>query len=102
MTDLPADRANPSAKARKDAIINLRLSEQTRELIDAAADSVGKTRTQFVLDSAQRHALDVLLNKVIFRLDSSTFEAFVSALDQPPPPNDKLKRLMSRKAPWET
>ena len=88
-------------RERRDAIINLRIPARTRELIDAAADAVGKSRTQFVVDSARAQAVDVLLDQRIFNLDEKAFAAFVAVLDNPPAPNKKLKALMARKAPWQ-
>ncbi|MGH6908208.1 MAG: DUF1778 domain-containing protein, partial [Aestuariivirga sp.] len=91
----------PAHRPRRDVTINLRLPAQTRDLLDAAAQAVGKNRTQFVVDSARAQAIDVLLDKRIFNLDEASFDAFAAALDNPPAPSQKLKELMARKAPWE-
>lgn len=91
-----------AAKSRRDAIINLRVPARLRDLFDAAAEAVGKTRTQFVVDSAYTHAVDILLDKKIFKLDETAFAAFHAALEKPPAPNEKLQALFARKAPWET
>lgn len=90
-----------AARARRDAIINLRVPANLRDLFDAAAEATGKTRTQFVVDSARTQAIDVLLEKKIFKLGDAAFAAFLSALDKPPAANEKLKALFSRKAQWE-
>lgn len=100
MTAVARKRTAP--KSRRDAIINLRVPAKLRDLFDAAAEAVGKTRTQFVVDSAHSHAIDILLDKKIFKLDDAAFAAFCAALDKPPAPNEKLQELFSRKAPWET
>jgi uncharacterized protein (DUF1778 family) len=81
--------------------INLRVSTQTRNLIDTAAALVGKSRTEFMLESARQHAIDVLLDQQIFVLNDEQHEAFERALANPPPPNAKLRKLLSDKAPWE-
>jgi len=91
----------PALKSRRETTMNFRVSIQTRELFDAAAEVLGKTRTQFVVDSAQKHAIDVLLDQRMFRLDDKGFEMFMAVLDNPPQPNEKLKKLMAEKAPWE-
>lgn len=88
-------------RVRKDTVINVRVPRQTRELIDAAADAVGKTRTEFVLESARQHAIDVLLDQRLFILDETRHDEFMRVLDHPPPPNEALKKLLSSKAPWE-
>lgn len=81
--------------------ISLRMDEETRSLIDRAASVVGQNRTDFMLSSARDRATEVLLNQTFFRLPTPDWEAFVGALDDPPPPNAKLKALLARKAPWE-
>ncbi len=86
---------------RADSIINLRVSRFLRQTIDEAADSVGKTRTEFILDSVRNDAIDAVLNRRFFRLTADQHAEFVKALDAPPKPNEKLKRLMQSKAPWE-
>lgn len=81
--------------------INLRVSQVTRQLIDTAAAAIGKSRTEFMLESARQHATDVLLDQRIFVLSPEQHDAFMDALDNPPKPNAALKRLLSSKSPWE-
>jgi uncharacterized protein (DUF1778 family) len=81
--------------------INLRVSEETRELIDTAAAAVGKSRTEFMLESARQHAIDVLLDQRLFVLKGDQHDAFMRVLQDPPVPNAALKKLLSSKAPWE-
>lgn len=73
----------------------------TRDLIDDAADMLGKTRTAFIIDSCRKQADDVLLDKRLFTLDANQYEAFLSALNETPKPNEKLKRLFAGKSPWD-
>lgn len=87
--------------ARRDATINLRLSAKIRDLIDSAAAISGTTRTDFVVESARQRAIDVMLDQRLFVLDPDAWEAFNRALEEPPPPNARLKRLMARKPPWQ-
>jgi uncharacterized protein (DUF1778 family) len=81
--------------------INLRVSKKVRMLIDTAAAVVGKSRTEFMLESARQHAIDVLLDQQLFVLDAEQYAAFERALANPPPPNAKLRQLLASKAPWE-
>lgn len=98
-----------SGKAEKDvrkrphreATLNLRISLTTRELIDTAAEASGKSRTEFVLDSARQQAVDVLLDRRLFHFDEKAMQSFLHLLDNPPEPNALLRDLMTRKAPWE-
>ena len=92
----------PARTEAKTTSINLRVPQQTRDLIDTAAAVVGKSRTEFMLESARQHAIDVLLDQRLFVLDAEHHNAFMRVLDNPPPPNAQLKKLLTRKAPWET
>lgn len=82
--------------------INLRIEPQVRRLIDDAAAILGKTRTEFMVESARRQAIDVLLDQRLFALDADRFDAFVDALDNPPAPGLKLRALLERKPAWRT
>ena len=95
------EAAPAKGRARHDTTINLRVSSHTRELIDHAAEIAGKTRSEFMVETARRHAIDVLLDQRLFVLDEAQHDAFMRVLDEPPQPNEKLKRLLRSKAPWE-
>lgn len=81
--------------------INLRIEAQTRQLIDEAAAVLGKTRTEFMIDSARARAIDVLLDQRLFALDAARYDAFVHALDNPPAPGPKLRALLRRRPAWD-
>lgn len=81
--------------------INLRIEAGTRQLIDDAAAVLGKTRTEFMIESARRQAIDVLLDQRLFELDAERYEAFLHALDNPPAPGPKLKSLLRRVPAWK-
>ncbi|WP_245453287.1 DUF1778 domain-containing protein [Aquibium carbonis] len=81
--------------------INLRIEANTRQLIDDAAAVLGKTRTEFMVESARREAVDVLLDQRLFVLDPDRHEAFMHALDNPPAPGPKLRSLLRRVPAWQ-
>lgn len=81
--------------------INLRIEKQTRQLIDDAAAVLGKTRTEFMIDSARSLAIDILLDQRLFVLDSARYDAFADALDHPPAPGPRLRALLRRTPAWE-
>lgn len=89
----------PDSAATKGSI-NLRIEAQTRQLIDDAAAVLGKTRTEFMIESARAQAIDVLLDQRLFVLDAERYDAFVEALDNPPAPGPKLRALLRRKPAW--
>lgn len=86
----------------KEAVsINIRAKARQRDLIDQAANRLGRSRSEFMLDAACREAEDVLLDQTFFTVDAGTFARFQALLDTPLPPSDKLRRLLKTKAPWE-
>jgi uncharacterized protein (DUF1778 family) len=100
LNEEPAKPRRRRDSRRERCTINLRVSEKTRYLIDSAAAVAGKSRTEFMLDSARQHAIDVLLDQRLFVLEPDQYDAFVAALDNPPPPDEKLIALMRRKPLW--
>jgi uncharacterized protein (DUF1778 family) len=96
-----SEEQDPFASADLKGSINLRMEAKTRRLIDEAAVLLGKTRTDFMVESARARALDVLLDQRLFLLDSDRYDAFVKLLDNPPPPGPKLRALLRRTPAWE-
>jgi uncharacterized protein (DUF1778 family) len=90
-----------STRVRSEANIHIRAPQQTKQLIETAAVAVGKTLSEFVLDSARQQAVDVLLDQRLFVLDPEQHDAFVRALDAPAPAGAKLRALMKRKPLWQ-
>jgi uncharacterized protein (DUF1778 family) len=105
--DAPRKKAVASrggVRARKqpsETNLSMRISSATLDMISTAAASEGKTRTEFVLESARRRAIEVLLDQRLFVLDDEQYSAFMDALDNPPKPNAWLRGLMTTPAPWE-
>jgi len=92
--------ANAKPPARRDTL-NLRIRPEDRALINRAARLAGKTKTDFVLEAARRAAEDALLDRTLFVVGPEAFDAFRARLDEPPRPNDKLRRALQTAAPWE-
>ena len=92
-------RASPERS--ESPTISLRVPRQRRELIDRAAKATGKTRTEFMIESARLQAIDVLLDQRLFTLDPTRFDAFMNALDNPPAPGPKLRALFGRVPAWK-
>lgn len=85
----------------RDEAINLKALPDQLDLIDQAAATLGKNRSEFMLEAACDRARSVLLGQVFFSLDANRFEKFVALLDAPPMPNAGLERLLAVKAPWD-
>jgi uncharacterized protein (DUF1778 family) len=84
----------------RDAAINLRALPEQRDLIDRAAQLLGKSRSDFMLEAACDKAQAVVLDQVFFALDEDKFRQLTQLLDAPPARNPGLERLRAVKAPW--
>lgn len=82
------------------AAINLRALPEQRDLIDRAANLLGKNRSDFMLEAACERAQSVVLDQVHFSLDTDKFLQFVELLDAPPKPSVGLDRLLALEPVW--
>jgi uncharacterized protein (DUF1778 family) len=80
--------------------ISMRIPPDARDLIDRAAKATGRTRTDFMLETARRAAEEVLLDQRMFYLDTAEYAAFLKALDTPPRDLPELRRLLTEPVPW--
>jgi uncharacterized protein (DUF1778 family) len=90
-----------SARTAKRETLNLRIKAEDRGLIDRAARTLGKNRTDFVLEAARRAAAETVLDQLMFKLSPKAYAEFLARLDAPPQPNERLRRALKTKAPWE-
>jgi len=95
-----ASRSKGQSAARD--LVNIRMSREDRSVIDRAAHSAGKSRTEFMIEAARRAAHDTLLDQSLILVDGGTFRRFKQLFDAPPQRNDRLRALLSQKAPWES
>ena len=79
----------------RNASINLRALAEQRDLIDYAAQLLGKNRSDFMLEAACDKARTIVLDQVFFNLDNEKYQQFLAMLDAPPIPNIGLERLMA-------
>ena len=85
----------------KRGTLNIRIKPEERSLIDRAAQSLGKNRTDFILDAARRAAEEALLDRTVLTVSPEAYAAFLARLDAPPQPNERLRRTMQTRAPWD-
>ena len=90
-----------SITQNKIAPINIRALEGQRALIDKAASSLNKTRSDFMLEVACQAAENILLDQRLFLVDDDTFNTFQAQLDAPVADNEKLHYLLNQKSPWD-
>jgi len=91
--------ASPAKRAPRETL-NLRIPATERSLIDRAAKSSGKTRTDFILTAARRAAEEELLDRSIFVVSPEAYARFLAMLDAPPRPTEALRRTMRATPPW--
>lgn len=81
--------------------LNIRIKPEERNLIDRAARTRGKNRTDFILDAARLAAEEALLDQVVINVSPQAYKQFLARLDMPPQSNDRLRKTMQTSAPWE-
>ena len=91
-------KANPQQPPRD--TLNLRIPPAERNLIDRAALSAGKTRTDFILQAARRAAEEALLDRAVMSVSPEAYAEFLRRLDAPAQPNERLRRTMQAPPPW--
>ena len=79
---------------QKSERIDVRTTPHVKRFLQEAAATAHKTVTEFLLDSALTEAAEVLANRRIFFLDNKQWEEFMAALDAPPSPMPRLKKLL--------
>lgn len=86
---------------RKDDVIQIRASAETKAILNRAAALGGQKLSEFMLGSARRQAEDTLLDQRIFFLKPDSYEEFIALLDGPDQSSPQLTELMQRKTPWQ-
>ena len=90
---------SPSARSAR---LGLRATPEQEVVLRRAADVAHKSLTDFILDSACLSAEQTLLDQRLFMVSGNKYQALMDLLDQPEQPNDGLRDIFSRKAPWPT
>ncbi|HKO06832.1 MAG TPA: DUF1778 domain-containing protein [Alphaproteobacteria bacterium] len=93
--------ARADANRIRNDTINIRVKPQQRYVIDRAAQALGKSRSEFILDTACREAEAVLLDRRFFALDDAAYRRFTEALNRPLADNPRLRKLLRTAAPWD-
>lgn len=94
-------RHGQSVTNRKDDVIQIRTSSDTKAILNRAASLRGQKLSEFMLDSARRQAEETLLDQRVFFLEPKAHERFLALLDTPTLPSKEVRGLLTRKAPWE-
>lgn len=79
-----------SRKPVADDRVTARIPHVNRLLIERAASVYGATLNQFIVQSALDRANNILEREETFRLSEKDSRIFLDAIENPPPPSDKL------------
>jgi len=75
----------------KNERITARVSKQVKDTLAVAADLVGATLNQFLIQAALERAENIIEKDKVIRLSNRNAQVFFHALDNPTEPNIKLK-----------
>jgi uncharacterized protein (DUF1778 family) len=90
-----AHSASTQTRAAKRARLDLRVSPEQKHLFEQAAATTQQTMTEFVVQSAQVAAHDVLADRTRFVLTPERWAAFSAAIDRKPRALPRLATFLS-------
>jgi uncharacterized protein (DUF1778 family) len=90
-----------SSSAARSARLGLRATPEQEAVLRRAAEVAHKSLTDFILDSACLAAEQTLLDQRLFMVSGSQYQALMDLLERPEQPNEGLRDLFARKAPWD-
>ena len=76
--------------------ITARVPGPVQETLELAAAMVGATVNQFMVQTALREAERIIEQERVIRLSARDAKLFIRALENPAPPNAKLKAALKR------
>ena len=79
---------------RRTEKLDVRVSPSAKAKLQAAASSVHRSVSDFVMESALSRAEEALADRRIFGLDAEKWTAFQAALDAPARPLPRLQALL--------
>jgi uncharacterized protein (DUF1778 family) len=86
-----------SSVTTKTRRIEIRITEEERNLEQAAAAVSGETLSEFVRRAARREAERTLAERTRYTLDDEAAQQFLAALEQPSPASERgLRRLIEK------
>ena len=90
----------PALAERKDDVIQIRTSSETKSLFQRAAELRQQKLSEFMLESARISAQETILSHSLFRLDDKSWDALNALLDNPPAPSPDVAARFARNAVW--
>lgn len=87
-----------SVRERKTGRLDLRMTEEQRRQIDAAADINGMSVSQWSISRLMESARRDIAEQGLMRLSAESFDKFAQLLEEPPSP--EFEALRSRETRW--
>ncbi len=88
-------------RSTRTAKLDLRLTPEAKQKLQTAAESAGRTVSEFVLESALVRAEETLADRTRFGLDAERWQRFLEALDASPRDHPRLSRLLQQPSVFE-
>jgi uncharacterized protein (DUF1778 family) len=85
--------------ATKTARVNLRVAPADDILLRQAAELLGETLSEFLIESGRERAERLVADRTRFVLDEAAWSAFNEALDRPAEIKPELRDLFARPRP---
>jgi uncharacterized protein (DUF1778 family) len=85
--------------AAKTARVNLRVAPADVVLLRQAADLLGETLSEFLIESGRERAERLVADRARFVLDDAAWTAFNDALERPAEIKPELRDLFARSRP---
>lgn len=85
-----------TAWSRRESRLEIRISAETKTLLDEAAASVGLSTSAFVLATVTPRAREIVQQHATMTLNTEESQAFVTQLLYPPKPHDALRAAAAR------
>jgi uncharacterized protein (DUF1778 family) len=99
---MSSTRKKPATpRATKVKTLNLRVTEEQKSAFEQAALIKQMQVSSFILNNAYEAAQDVIRNKYVMSVSKDEWHAICQALDNAPPSNPALQKLMSTKTVFE-
>ncbi len=86
--------SSPTTKTRR---LEIRITEEERDLEQAAAAVSGESLSEFVRRAARHEAERTLAERTRYILDDEAAQRFLTALEQPSPESERGLRRLSEK-----
>ena len=81
--------------------INLRVSSERLAIVDRAATIRGVSRTEFMLQSSEAAAIEILNEQPVITLDDGAWDDFIAVLDAPVELDPAVKERYARRPQWD-